>query len=413
MRKAFALVKRRQKTNMYRVPDLGDRKRRLKEARQNCIGNREILEQAVDSLRQNGIKVYQAKDSEEALSLVITELGSDKLVVKSKSNLAKEIGLAEALKKKGIEVVETDIGDRIIQLCGDIPSHPTGPASHLSRYDIAKVLSLYFRREVRSTPEELVNLIKDDVATYIGKAKIGITGANAIAAVEGSILLVHNEGNIIQVSTRPGKHIVLAGTDKIYPTIEEAINMIKLQTFYATGSLATSFINVISGPSQTADIEKQLIRGVHGPTDICLVLVDNHRGAIANSEYRDLLYCIGCGQCLLVCPAYAVYGSKFANDSQLGGRGVLYSALLGNGDGEDDGIDLCLSCRKCQQSCPVGIDTPSMITKLRLERREIPVEPHLATAYDFVISHIEWIGSAIRLEALLLASRILSKSNNR
>jgi len=344
---------------------------------------------------------------------VITELGSDKLVVKSKSNLTKEIELAKALKEKGIQVVETDIGDRIIQLCGDLPSHPTGPASHLSRHDIAKVLSRYFAREVKSAPEELVNLIKDEITAYLGKARIGITGANAIVAAEGSILLVHNEGNIIQVSTRPGKHIVLAGTDKIYPTIEEAINMIKLETFYATGSLATSFINVISGPSQTADIEKQLIKGVHGPTEICLILVDNHRDDIANSEYKDLLYCIGCGQCLLVCPAYAVYGSRFGNDSQLGGRGVLYSALSDSVDGEEEGIDLCLSCRKCQQNCPVGIDTPSMITKLRLERREIAVEPHLATAYDFVVSHIEWIGSAIRLEALLLASRILSKSNNR
>ena len=138
MRKAFALVKHRQKINMSRVPDLGGMKKRLKEARQNCIGNKELLEQAVDNLRRNGIKVYQAKDSKEALSFIIAELGSDKLVAKSKSNLTKEIGLAEALKEKGIEVVETDIGDRIIQLCDDIPSHPTGPASHLSRHDIAK-----------------------------------------------------------------------------------------------------------------------------------------------------------------------------------------------------------------------------------------------------------------------------------
>jgi L-lactate dehydrogenase complex protein LldG len=269
------------------------------------------------------------------------------------------------------------------------------------------VLSRHFGKKVESTPEELVKLVKDEIVTYLGKARVGITGANAIAAAEGSILLVHNEGNIVQVATRPGKHIVLAGIDKIYPTIEEAINMIKLQTFYATGSLATSFVNIISGPSQTADIEKQLIKGVHGPEEICLILVDNHRSDIANSEFRDLLYCIGCGQCLLVCPAYVVYGSKFGNDSQLGGRGLIYSMLSGQSATPKKGIDLCLTCRKCQQNCPVDIDTPSMITKLRLDRRKVAMEPHLATAYDFVASHVEWIGSALCLEALLLYSRLL------
>ena len=217
----------------------------------------------------------------------------------------------------------------------------------------------------------------------------------------------------MQVATRSGKHIVLAGTDKIYPNLEEAINMLKLQTFYATGSLSTSFINIISGTSQTADIEKQLIKGVHGPKEICLILVDNHRSDIASSEYKELLSCIGCGQCLLVCPAYAVYGSEFGNDSQLGGKGVLYSALSDvTAAPSDDGLNMCLSCRKCLQNCPVGIDTPSMITKLRLERRKVALEPHLATAYDFVTSHLEWIGRALWLEGLLLSSKFLQETDN-
>ncbi len=397
---------------MAGIPDLEDRKKRLQDARQVSIGNEALLERAVENLRQNRIRVHRAKDKEEALQFTVTEIGSHRLVVKSKSNLTKEIKLTESLEKNGVEVVETDIGDRIIQLSDGIPSHPTGPASHLSRYDVAKVLSRHFGRKVESTPGELVKLVKDELVTYLGKARVGITGANAIAAAEGSILLVHNEGNIIQVATRPGKHIVLAGIDKVYPNIEEAINMMKLQTFYATGSLATSFVNIISGPSQTADIEKQLIKGVHGPEEICLILVDNHRSDIADSEFRDLLYCIGCGQCLMVCPAYAVYGSKFGNDSQLGGRGLLSSALSDQSAVQKKGINLCLTCRKCQQNCPVGIDTPSMITKLRRDRRKISMEPHLAAAYDFVASHVEWIGSALCLEALLLYSSFLPEQDS-
>ncbi len=227
----------------------------------------------------------------------------------------------------GIKIIETDIGDRIIQICGDVPSHPTGPASHLTKHDIAEILSAHFRQKVEPTAEPIVELIRDEISTYINRSTIGITGANAIVAEDGAILLLHNEGNILQVSMRPEKHIILAGIDKIYRNMEEAMNMLKLQTFCATGSLATSFVNIISSPSQTADIEKQLIKGVHGPKELCVILVDNHRGDIARSEYKDLLYCIGCGQCLLVCPAYSVYGNRFGVDSQLGGRGLVYSAL--------------------------------------------------------------------------------------
>jgi L-lactate utilization protein LutB len=408
MRKAFNVVRKRQRANISRIPDLEARKKRLRQARERAIGNEALIKQAVESLRQNGIKVYRADNREEAISLVISEIDNDRLVVKSKSNLTKEIGLTEALEAVGIDVIETDIGDRIIQLCGDMPSHPTGPASHLTRHDIARILSAHSGKTVKPTARAIVELIRDEVSAYINKATIGITGANAIAAEDGAILLLHNEGNIIQVAMRPEKHIVLAGIDKIYPGIEEALNMLKLQTFYATGALATSFINVIAGSSQTADIEKQLIKGVHGPKEICLILVDNRRSGIARSEYKELLYCIGCGQCLLVCPAYSVYGSRFGVDNQLGGRGLVYSVLsLEDHAGADDGLELCLTCRKCQQHCPLALDIPSVVNKLRLEKRTRVLEPHLQTAYDFVLAHIEWVGNAVKLEVLSLIARLL------
>ena len=408
MRKAFAVVKKRQQSNISRIPDLEERKRRLRATRENSVGNETLLGLAINNLRQNGIKVYGASSGEEAVSLVRDEIADNHLVVKSKSNLTREIGLTKALESAGIDVVETDIGDRIIQLCGETPSHPTGPASHLTRRDIAEVLSTHFGRIIEPIPNEMVELVRDDIAAYVNRAAVGITGVNAIAAEEGAILLLHNEGNIIQVAMRPEKHIVLAGIDKIYPNLEEAVNMIKLQTFYATGSLATSFINIISSPSQTADIEKQLVRGVHGPKEICLILVDNHRSDVASSEYKELLYCIGCGECLLVCPAYNVYGNKFGVNGELGGKGVIYSILSERASDEASSeLSLCLSCRKCQQNCPLAIDTPSMVNKLRLASREKTLEPHLATAYDFVNAHVKWIGSAVWLEASLLTSKLL------
>lgn len=418
MRKAFSLVKKRQRANAGRISDLEGRKKQLRRTREASVGNRRLLDKAIESLRQNGIKVQLAHTREEAISLVMNELAGNRLLVKSKSNVTKEIGLTKALTAAGIEVIETDIGDRILQLCDDVPSHPTGPASHLTRHEIADVLSAHFGKRVEPKAEAIVGLLREEISTYLDEAAVGITGANAVAAEEGAVLLVHNEGNIFEVATRPEKHIVLAGIDKVYPCVEEALNMVKLQTFYATGSVSASFINIISGPSQTADIEKQLIKGVHGAREICLILVDNHRSNIADSEYRELLYCIGCGQCLLICPAYTVYGSSFGLESQLGGRGVVYSllteqvsagTLLTTYDSKFDSLDMCLSCRKCQRNCPLAIDTPSIITKLRLQNRKPVLGPYLQIAHDFINAHIKWIGTAIWLESLLLVSSLVER----
>lgn len=408
MRNAFKLVRTRQQANIGKMGDIEERKRRLRETREECVGNERLLNQAIQSLTQNGIEVFLAKNREEALSFVISGIKDERLIVKSKSNAAKEIDLVKALELAGIQVMETDIGDRIIQLCGDTPSHPTGPASHLSRYYIAKTLSKHFKREIEPIPEKLTELIKEEVSAYINKATIGITGANAITSEEGAIVLVHNEGNIIEVAMRPKKLIVIAGIDKIYPNLEEAISMAKLQIFYATGSRITSFITILGGPSQTADIEKKLVKGVHGPREVSLVLLDNGRNHIINSEYRELLYCIGCGECLLVCPAYSVYGNEFGIDSDLGGRGVLYSKLSQKETPQNwAGLDLCLTCNKCYENCPLGIDIPAMIKKLRLEYHEKLSQPQLATAYDFAHSHVKWLGNAIWLEVLFLVSKII------
>ncbi|MFQ6136208.1 MAG: LUD domain-containing protein [Candidatus Hydrothermarchaeales archaeon] len=239
-------------------------------------------------------------------------------MVKAKSNLTREINLTEELDSREIEVVETDIGDRILQLTNEKPSHPTGPVSHLTSYDISRYLSEYFKREVSPDSREIVKLIRGDILGYMEAAKIGITGVNAIAAEEGAILLLHNEGNILEVMLRPKKHIIVAGIDKIYPNLDEALNMAKLQTFYATGELITSFINIIGGLSKTMDIEKKLLKGVHAPKEICLILLDNKRSEIIQHGFKELLYCIGCGACLLHCPVYNFVGNKFGNENSLG-----------------------------------------------------------------------------------------------
>jgi iron-sulfur cluster protein len=408
MRRSFTTVRQRQRDNAARLPDLEERKARLKQVREYSIGNRELLEEAMQNLQANGIELKMAKTKEQALSFLLEEVGDETLIVKSKANTTKEIDLAKELESRGIEAVETDIGDRVIQIAAERPSHHTGPASHLSKERIAEVLSAHFGYAIPADPLALTQVIRDEVARKIEAANIGITGANAIAADEGAVLLLHNEGNITEVMMRPKKHIILAGTDKIYPDLEESLNLAKLQTYYATGSVITSFITILSGPSKTADIEKKLVKGVHGPKSVSMILLDNGRSEIASSDFRELLYCIGCGECLLHCPAYSVYGNKFGSDHHLGGRGVLFSSLTeGSKTEAKSELYSCVACGHCRNNCPVGIDTPKLVTKLRHQYPTLIPESHLEDAYRFIESHLKLAFGAVRLEVLALLAAAL------
>ncbi len=378
LRKAFNSVREKQALN----PPAGftERKKRLKTARELCVGNEELLAKAIANLKKNGIKVHIAKEKQEAIDIILAELGDEKLVVKSKSNVTKEIELTKALEKNGITVVETDIGDRILQLLGTKPSHPTGPVAHLSAKEIAKRLSAHYGLPLAGTPEEIVKVVREDVISNINKARIGITGANAITAEEGSILMTHNEGNIYEVM-RKEKHIVVTSIDKVYPDIEAAVNMIKILSFNATGSIIPSFLEVITGVSKTADVEKKFVKGVHSPSEITLILVDNKRSELAKNGFKELLYCIGCGNCLLHCPMYNTVGNEFAMDNNLGGKGIAYYSL--SHDEKNKKLELCLTCGKCKENCPLGLDIPAIIRKIRSDGSSSEI-------YYFLKSHMIW-----------------------
>jgi len=408
MRKSFSTVRKRQKGNKGKITNLTVRQLRLKEVREYCIGNDDLLEEAIQNLESNGITVKLAKTKEDALAIIFEEIEGENLVVKAKSNTTKELDLSKELHKHGIESVETDIGDRVIQIADERPSHHTGPASHLSKEKIAEALSSHFGKKLPADALELTQVIRDEVADKINQTSIGITGANAITAEEGAVLILHNEGNVTEVMMRPQKHIILAGIDKIYPDLEEAINMARLQTFHATGASLTSFINIISGPSKTADIEKKLVKGIHGPQSVTLILLDNGRSGLVQTEFRELLYCIGCGQCLLQCPAYYVYGNKFAHDHNLGGRGVAFSTLVENFQKESRSeLYSCVTCGRCKKNCPVEIDTPKLVKKLQHQYPSLIPESHLEDGYRFIESHLKLGYGAARVEIMALVAAAL------
>jgi len=361
---AFSSVIKRQEENSSRLPDLDGMKARLKSDREFSVGNEGLLEVAVENLRKNRFKVVIASSLEEAFEAAVSAIGAEKFAVKSKSNITKEMRLVERLSESGIETVETDIGDRVLQLSGERPSHPTGPVSHLGRDAISGIISASSGLDVPADPEAIVGFLKTEIRDAIQKARVGITGANAISASEGSVVIIHNEGNVAEVS-RLEKHIIIADSNKIYEDLASALNMVKLQTYYATGSVTTAYINIISGPSRTADIEKKLFYGVHGPKEAVVIIVNRDPQAEWRKESQ---YCIGCGGCLLECPAYLEKGPRFGSAYKQGGIGVIDSAIKeGMEAAYDNGLYSCLKCGLCKENCPVSIDTPSMIGKIKEE----------------------------------------------
>jgi L-lactate dehydrogenase complex protein LldG len=373
-RRAFGETRSRQRQNLFLFDDLEKAKEEIKRIRSSSLGNRDLLKEAIDHLQKNQFRVIQAKNSEEACEIFLREIGEEKLVVKSKSNLSKEIGLTPFLARHGIEVIETDIGDRINQLIGGRSSHYTGPIVHLTRFEVSNILSRHLKREIPPVPEEEMQAVKEDIETYLQKAKVGITGANAIAAREGAILIIHNEGNVTRVRTR-SKHLIIASIDKVYPNIQDGLLMARLETYLATGSIFPSFIDIVGGRSKSSDVEKIPFYGMHEPKELVIVLLDNGRRKILEEEkdFSDLLYCIGCGNCLLDCPTYNSIGPSFGADGMLGGRGVALSSLIhGVREGVEDGLFLCTTCGLCGEVCPVGIDAGKRLKDLRRSCLESP-----------------------------------------
>lgn len=363
MRRSFKTIKDRQAKNAPRIPDLDARKDRLRKVKEASVGDMELLQQAMSTLRENGFRVVLAKTREGALRAIGEEVKGQRLVVKSKSNVTKDLHLAEHLGKEGVEVIETDLGDRIIQLAGCPAAHPTGPACHMTRQEIARLFTSHFGREIGDDPMELTSVMRDEIAAYMSEARVGITGANAIAASEGAVVIVHNEGNAAKCAMLPDKHIIVTTPDKVVPTLEDAVGVVKLQTYLSTGKILSSFINVITGPSYTADIEKQVYKGMHGPKEVVIVLVDDGRLA---TEDKEAQYCIGCGMCLLECPVYDVVGPLFGSAGHMGGQGVYLTGSLGKMDESlAGGLYLCSGCGACAEVCPSRIDTKLGVRRLR------------------------------------------------
>jgi len=351
-------------------------KEKLKKIKEYSIDNLNGLKtKAIENLERQKIKVFEAKTAKEAVEIALKLIPKRQLVAKSKSNTIKEIDLLDHLKKRN-DVVETDTGDFIVQITEDKASHALSPALHIPLKKITQTIKKKFRIKVKENPEEIVTWIRNYLRKKIIKAKIGLTGANAISA-DGAIFIVENEGNISLVSRLPEKHIIITGIEKIVPTIQDAITICYASGIWGSGVYMPTYINVIGSPSKTADIRKELTYGLQGAKEVYLILVDNGRIQMIKENFKELLYCINCGGCLYFCPVYRQifdnYGFHY-----IGGKGVAMASLQeGVEKGFDSGLYFCTTCQLCKENCPFEIDISKLIKKLRKKAIEKGLETRI------------------------------------
>jgi len=271
---------------LRRYPDVVERARRVARVKRESVSRLpELVERAMRAVEEAGGRAYLAATPEEAREIVGGIVGSGRIVVMSKSMAAEEAGLREYLERLGNEVWETDLGQLLVQLEGGKPMHAIAPAVHMTRERAARLVRERLGVEVSGESiEEIVAAVRAFLRDKFFRAHVGITGANAVAADTGGLVLVENEGNIRLVSAAPPVHVAIVPVDKVVPTIDDAFNVALVQAAFA-GLYPPTYISVIHGPSSTGDIEQVRVRGAHGPRELHVVFLDNGRLAAAGHPF--------------------------------------------------------------------------------------------------------------------------------
>ena len=334
----------------------------------------ELLDQFTQRLAAVGGVVHLAKDAAEARD-IIGQLcwnagsglpaGTRMVVTKVKSMASEEIELNPYLENLGIEVVETDLGERMVQLTHTRPSHLIAPAIHLTKENAAEVFG------TEPTVEAIQSHARASLRKKFIEASVGISGANMAIAETGTLVLVTNEGNADLTTTLPPVHIALFGIDKLVASLDDAVAVLRMLPRSGTGQIITSYVNWITGPSRSADIEQSLTIGVHGPRELHCVILDNGREKMLDDPiFRDALTCIRCGACSNACPPFmAVSGHQFGHIYN-GPIGLVLTPFHHGLDTADLPNTLCVQCNACQEICPVDIPLPRQILEHRRAGRK-------------------------------------------
>ena len=319
-----------------------------------------VLAQWQTACEARGVVVHRARDATEAVRLIsgIVAKSAARLVVKGKSMASEEIHLNDALEANGIDVVETDLGEFIIQLANETPSHIIVPAIHHNRFDVAELFSAEAGYPIAPVVEDEAAYARQRLRDAFLAADVGITGVNFAIAETGSICLVENEGNGRMCSSLPRVHIAVMGMERIVRDWDELDVMLALLARSATGQALSVYTNIISGPRRENEVD--------GPDHLHVVVLDNGRSNLIGTEYQDTLACIRCGACLNVCPVYRHVGGHAYRSVYSGPIGAVLTPLLAPDDAAAAELPHASTlCGACTDLCPVRIPLHDLLLRLR------------------------------------------------
>jgi L-lactate dehydrogenase complex protein LldF len=353
--------KRIEATSAAELPDYQELRTQANALKKHAIDNLDhYLEEFERNVEAHGGKVVYCKDATEVSDFVLdlARRRGSRLIVKSKSMTTEEVDLNERLEHHGLESVETDLGEYILQLAHEKPYHIVAPALHKTRYDVADIFTKELHVARETVPEKLTLIARGVLREKFLKADIGISGANFLVADSGAVVLVENEGNARLTTSAPKIHIAVAGIEKVIPRARDLAVFLKLLARSATGQLLSVYTSFLAGPRRAGEVD--------GPEEFYVVLLDNGRTKLLpDRSKRQSLYCIRCGACLNACPVYRKIGGHSFPWVYSGPIGAIITPQF-MGVSHEPALPFASSlCGACGEVCPVKIDIPKVLLELR------------------------------------------------
>ena len=376
-------------TNPEVLPQYQDLRDEANAIKKHTIDNLDYyLEQLESNVVAHGGQVVFCRTGVEAADFVL-DLAKQRgvhMLVKSKSMTSEEIHFNERLEAHQLEAVETDLGEYILQLMHQRPYHIVAPALHLTRYDVADVFTKELGAEKEVVIEKQTKFARGVLRQKFLEAGIGVSGANFLVADSGAIVVVENEGNARLSTSAPKIHIAIAGIEKLVPRAQDLAIFLNLLGRSATGQPLTSYTSFLSGPRRPGEVD--------GPDEFYLILLDNGRTKLlADPEKRQSLYCIRCGACLNHCPVYRKIGGHNYPWVYSGPIGAIITPQF-HGVKEDTWLPFASSlCGACAEVCPVKIEIPKLLIKLREEVTEVQRRQHSEGLERFAFQMFAWVAS--------------------